>query len=364
MAVTAWIQARVQGSGMRPIDLRSDLLSRPTGSMVAAMQQAAADAPGFGLREDPWVRRLERVAADILGKEDALFCPTCTLCNQIAINIFCAPGDTVVCEATSHIVTSEGGALAAISGAMPCCVPGDRGLLHEQTVTAALQTNAQDGGSRTALVLLENTHTRSGGRTLRVPAMAAIRTATNAAGVPVHLDGARLFNAATYLGTDAATLASHVDSVAISLNKGLAAPIGAVLAGDSAFVEQAVAVRQRLGGGWRPAAIPAAAGIVALTEMVDRLGEDHIRARQLGERVRALDGLELINDPVETNLLLVGFGGVTSPCAAAVRFLEERGVLGLAYGEVLRFALHNAITDQDVEQTAEALGEFVSRAAA
>jgi threonine aldolase len=345
------------------VDLRSDLLSRPTEAMIEAMRKAAADPPGFGLREDPWVRRLEGVAADILGKEDALFCPTCTLCNQIAINVSCAAGDSLICEAECHIVTSEGGGPAAISGVMVHAVKAEAGLLFSQAVSAALQSGGGNGRSRTALVVLENTHTRSGGRTFSEESMAEIRAMTEAVGVPVHLDGARLFNAAAHLGAEAAALTRHVDSVAISLNKGLGAPVGAVLAGERAFIEKAIAVRQRLGGGWRPAGVPAAAGVVALTEMVGRLAEDHGRAQRLGEHVRGLAGLTLISDPVETNLVLVGFSEPLGDSEAALRFLEARGIRALAYGEMLRFAVYKDVSDDDIGRIAEALGAFAETGA-
>lgn len=332
--------------------------------MVLAMKQAAESVPEFDWREDRWVRNLESQAAELLGKEDSLFCPSCTLCNQIAINIFCRPGESLVCETQSHIVTSERGAPAAISGVTSMFTHGKNGLVSANGIVDTLNHASMSCDAPVSLLVIENTHTRSGGRVLSRELFAEIRKIADSAGIAIHLDGARLFNAAVHLRTDVANLAKHADSVALSLNKGLAAPLGAILAGTSEFIEQAVVIRQRLGGGWRPAAIPAAAGSIALTEMVERIAEDHERAAKLAAAVKGIRGLEIKNDPVETNLVLVQFPGCTEPPNTALRYLSEKGIHALAFGSTVRFALHNGVEDDGVDFAVEALSEFATRFAA
>ena len=232
------------------IDLRTDFISRPTRAMVEAMVRAANAAPGFGLRDDPTVAALERRAAEILGKEDALFCPTCTAANQIAINVQTAPGDRVAADATSHIITSEGGAPGALSGVMMQGIPGHRGEMPMDVLAATLDAGDPTQG-RTRLVVIENTHVRSGGTVLSLDYMTRVRKEAAARNIRVHVDGSRLFNAAAALGVNAKALTALADTVAVSLNKGLAAPLGAILAGSRDVIERAVTVRHRWGGSWR-----------------------------------------------------------------------------------------------------------------
>ena len=232
------------------IDLRSDFAARPTKAMIEAMVRAAEMPSGFGLREDPTVVRLEALAAEILGKEDALFVPTCMMANQIAIHVCCRPGDVFLTEAEAHVVTSESAAASVLSGAMPRCVAAVNGAFDLDDLVAALKPGDTQRPAA-ALVLQENTHVRSGGRDVAFEHMQAIAEMARAQGVPVHLDGARIFNAATALGRPASDLAQLAETVSFNLNKGLCAPLGAILAGTSDFVNDAVRVRQMFGGGWR-----------------------------------------------------------------------------------------------------------------
>ena len=329
--------------------------------MIDAMAAAAAEKPGFGLREDPFVRRLESLAADILGKEDALFCPTCTMGNQIAVNIQCRPGESLVADAAAHVLTAEGGAVAALSGVMVKTIPAHRGDPDSEALDTALAAESGDGRPRTGLLLLENTHMRAGGAVVPEKRMNDIGRMAAARGVPVHVDGARLFDAAVHLGIPASDLVRHVDTVVVNLNKGLCAPFGAVLAGDAGFIEAAVRIRQRLGGGWRPVGIPAAAGIVALETMIHRLAEDHERARRLADALGEIDGVSVENQPVQTNLVLVKVNIPGLECDTVIERMKEKGVLIMApIPGFLRFVLYKDITDGDVERTVSALRSIVA----
>ena len=327
------------------IDLRSDFTARPTKAMVEAMVRAAEMPSGFGLREDPTVVRLEALAAEILGKEDALFVPTCMMAKQIAIHVCCRPGDVFLTEAEAHVVTSESAAASVLSGAMPRCVAAVNGAFDLDDLAAALKPGA-------ALVLQENTHVRSGGRVVAFEHMQAIAEMARAQGVPVHLDGARIFNAATALGRPASDLAQLAETVSFNLNKGLCAPLGAILAGTSDFVNDALRVRQMFGGGWRPAGIPAAAGIVALQSMVGRLADDHRRAKRLAEKLATVDGI--IVDPASTmsNIVLVRPTAMDPETLSAA--LEKLGVLVLPFGPSVRLVTHREIDDNAVEETLHA----------
>jgi threonine aldolase len=342
------------------IDLRTDFISRPTAAMVEAMVAASAEPPGLGLREDPVVSRLEALAADVLGKEDALFCPTCTLCNQIAVNAFCRPGDVLVAPAGAHVLTSEGGAAAALSGALVHAVEAERGEMSPAAVEAAITPQPGGGRSRVGLVLIENTHLRSGGRVVSERNMREISAVASGQGVPVHLDGSRLFNAAAYLDVEPARLARHADTVAVSLNKGLSAPLGAILAGSARSITEAVEIRQRFGGGWRPAGIPAAAGIVALERMTGCMAGDHENARLLARGLAEIEGVSVLNQPVETNILFVAVRVAGIDREGFLEHLAGKGVLLLPFdGDTMRAVLHKDITAADVEHVVRMVAEVV-----
>ena len=331
-------------------DLRSDFISRPTEAMVEAMVAASAETPGIGLRDDPVVARLEALAADLLGKEDALFCPTCTLCNQIAVNAFCRPGEVLLTPSKAHVLTSEGGAVAALSGAQAETVETERGAMLPVAVEAALAPEPGGRRPRVGLVLVENSHLRAGGCAVPAENMGAIAELAADHGVPVHLDGSRLFNAAAFLGVEVGELTRHVDTVALSLNKGLSAPLGAVLAGRADRIAEAVDIRQRFGGGWRPAGIPAAAGIVALEQMTGCMAADNENARSLARGLAGIDGVSVVNAPVETNVLFVA---VRRPGFDREGFLERlagKGVLLMSYDSgTMRAVLHKDIAAAHID---------------
>jgi threonine aldolase len=335
------------------IDLRSDFVSRPTPEMIRAMNEAATLPCSFGLRESPVQRRLEELAAGILGKEDALFFPTCTMCNQTAINIFCSPGEKFVAEAESHCILSEAGAPSAISGVMAIPVPGKAGFVSGHDIQRVLESG-DELRSRTSLLVVENTHNRSGGAVLSVAQMKEIFELASQRGVPVHLDGARVFNAAVRLAVAPSDLAAFADSVAVSLNKGLSAPMGAVLAGTASFISEALTVRQRLGGGWRPTDILAAAGIVALETMIPRLAEDHEHARMLAVGLAGCRHLRVDPSRVQTNLVLARLDHPRLSVEEVMDRLKAEGILVIQFGpRSVRLALHREIGKSEVQYVIE-----------
>ena len=335
------------------IDLRSDFLSRPTPKMIEAMMKAAQSTCSFGLREDPYQKRLEELAANILGKEDALFFPTCTMCNQTAIHIFCSPGEKFIAEATSHVIFSEAGAPASLSGVMPIPIRGDMGCMDLKTMEEAIDPGDVQR-SRSSLIILENTHVWAGGTVLSPLQMKQFREVAHRYQIPIHLDGARVFNAAVYFNMPTAELTRDADSVSVSLNKGLSAPMGAVLAGSQSFIQEALRVRQMFGGGWRPTNILSAAGIVALETMINRLAEDHINARRLAEGLNGCPGVSVDLRRVQTNLVVVKIDHAKLTLRGFIEALTKQGVLVIPFGSnALRMAIHWEVTEKEVNNVIE-----------
>lgn len=344
---------------MRAVDLRSDLLSRPTAAAIDAMARAAAMPGEFGLRDDPAQRDLEACAAGLLGKEDALLFPTCTMANGAALILQSRPGDVLLAQEDAHIATSEAGAPAALAGLLLRTVQG--GIDPPAARWAEFAVGGDALRPAPALVVIENTHTRSGGRPLSADYTGRVAAVAREAGLRAHLDGARLVNAAVALGTSPAELAAGFDTVSLSLNKGVGAPLGAILAGEAELIVRALPVRQRLGGGIRPTAPFAAAARVMLDRWED-VADDHRRARQLAQALAELDGVDV--PPPPTNILLVHFtergGGRESParlCAALVR----AGLLALPFGPgTVRLVTYRGVSDEDVAAAVAAVAD-VSR---
>ncbi|WP_346774015.1 low specificity L-threonine aldolase [Brevibacillus sp. SYP-B805] len=331
----------------RPIiDLRSDTVTKPTEAMLKAMVEAEVGDDVYG--EDPTVNRLESMAAEILGKEAALFVTSGTQGNQVAVLTHCRSGDEVILEADSHIFYYESGAVAALAGVQTRTLPGSRGALDPEQVKRAIR-GKNIHYPRTALVCMENTHNRAGGAVITPEQMRGVYQAAKERGVAVHLDGARLFHAAVALGRKAEEFARYTDSVQICLSKGLCAPMGSILAGSRAFIEEARWWRKKLGGGMRQAGYMAAPGIVALTEMVDRLAEDHRRAKELAA---GLSKLPLTVYPVETNIVLVD---TRATGYTAVEFLDKLAAYGVRATDfdeyLVRFTTHYHIGDSDIAET-------------
>ncbi|HZR97911.1 MAG TPA: GntG family PLP-dependent aldolase [Chloroflexota bacterium] len=344
------------------IDLRSDTVTRPTEAMYAAIASAPVGDDVMG--EDPTVRRLEEVAAARLGKEAGLLLPSGTMANLATLMAHTRRGDEVILEAESHIFYYEAAGMAVAGSLMPRTLRGHHGALDPDEVAAAIRTDDVHF-PRTGLVCLENTHNRAGGTVLSLEQTRAVCAVAHAAGVPVHVDGARIFNAALALGVDAAALVADADSAMFSLSKGLSAPVGSVLVGSAAFIAAARRARKLLGGGMRQAGILAAAGLVALEQMVDRLAEDHAHARLLAERLAAVPGVAVDLATVQTNI--VNFR--TQPCGleapAFVARLRERGVLaGARDARTIRLVTHRHIGAADVEAAAAAVRAVAATALA
>ena len=307
---------------MEVINLRSDTGTLPTAQMLRAIAEAPLGDDTYG--EDPTCARLQAMAAERMGKEAALLVPSGHMGNLVALMVHAGPGDAVVLDAESHICWYETGSMASLAGVMPHPLPSTGGRLDPDAVAAAVRPDDVHY-ARTRLLCLENSHNRSGGRAIPLDLHQRLCTVAHDAGLAVHLDGARIFNAAIATGHDVTAFADTVDSLMFCLSKGLSCPLGSLLVGTRDFIEEATHVRRRLGGGLRQAGVIAAPGIVALTTMVDRLAEDHAHARQLAEGLAAA-GLAVDVDTVDTNMVLVGTNGLATD--VAMERLASHGVLG------------------------------------
>ena len=334
------------------IDLASDTKTRPTAAMRAAM--AAGDVGDERAHEDPSVNRLLARCAELLGKQAAVFLPSGTMANEIALAVHCRPGDQVLCDATSHIIGFEGGGPAALAGVMVQPVEGVRGIFDEVRLRAALRP-LQPYAPRQRLVIVEQTSNLGGGAVWPLATLDAVAAAAHAAGLAAHMDGARLLNACVATGIAAADYARGYDSVWIDFSKGLGAPGGAVLAGSHAFCEEAFRLKLRWGGAMRQSGIIAAACSHALDHHVERLAEDHTHARRLAAGLARLPGIALDPAAVETNLV---YFDVPGDAQAFVARLLERGVRMTAMGPArVRAVTHLDVDAAMIERTIAAAGE-------
>lgn len=342
---------------MRAIDLRSDTVTKPTPEMRRAMYEAEVGDDVYG--EDPTVNRLEERAAELLGKEAALLVPTGTQGNQVAVLTHTRRGQEVIVEAESHVYLYEVGGIAALANCQVRPIPGVRGAMDPAAVEAAIRAENVHF-PRTGLICLENTHNRSGGCVLPPENVAAIAAVAHRHGIPVHLDGARIFNAAVALGRPAAELVAPVDSVMFCLSKGLAAPVGSLLVGSRAFIAEARRYRKLLGGGMRQAGVLAAAGLVALEMMIDRLAEDHANARRLAEGLAEVPGLKVDLETVQTNMVMVDIVDERWTARALVEALRREGVLCNDTGpRRIRLVTHKDVTAADIELALDAIARTV-----
>ncbi|WP_370875827.1 GntG family PLP-dependent aldolase [Caldalkalibacillus uzonensis] len=306
-------------------------------------------------REDPTVNRLEELAAEILGKEAALFVTSGTQGNQIAVLTYTRPGDEVILEAESHIFYYEAGAVSALAGVQTRTLSGPKGQMPIEAIREAIRGN-DIHLPRTAMIGLENTHNRAGGAVLPLHYMKQVYQLAQAHQIPVHLDGARLWNAAVALGVDVKAITQYTDTVQVCLSKGLSAPVGSILAGPKPWIEEARKWRKRLGGGMRQAGVIAAPGIIALTDMMNRLADDHRRAKALATGLAQIKGLNVDPDSVETNIVMVDVSPWGVSAQHVLALLKERHhIFGNAFGPFLiRLMTHRHISDQDIEKTVDA----------
>ncbi len=333
------------------IDFRSDTVTRPTPAMLDAMMNARVGDDVFG--EDPSINALEAVAAGIFAKEAALFCPSGTMTNQIAIKVHTQPGDEVICGDLSHVYIYEGGGIAFNSGSQTKALPGDLGRITAEQVSGAI--NPEDVHKpHTSLVCLENTANRGGGSCYSLDEIRKIRQVCAEHHLKLHLDGARLFNALVATGQYAKDYGETFDSISVCLSKSLGCPVGSLLIGSGEFIKKARRVRKVFGGGMRQAGFLAAAGIYALQHHVDRLADDHAHAKKIALTLRQKEFTgEML--PVETNILIFEVGGKYSPQSFAQK-LKEQGIIVMAISPTqVRMVLHLDITPEMVEQTCTAI---------
>jgi threonine aldolase len=345
---------RKQGELMsKVIDLRSDTVTRPTVEMRAAMAVAEVGDDVYG--EDPTVNLLEMRAAEVLGREAAIFVPTGTMGNQIALRLHTQHGQEVICEARSHVLDWEMAMMAAFAGCMPRTVVGDRGVMTweqiREKVAPPIYYRAQTG-----LIWLENSHNMAGGTVTPLAVLREIWAGAKEIGLPTHLDGARVFNAAVALGVSVAELTEGFDTVMFCLSKGLGAPVGSMLVGSAKNIERARVFRKALGGGMRQAGVLAAAGLIALEAMPARLHEDHANARLIAEAVAKCAGASVDLESVQTNIVIFSVGDA----AKVVAGLKAKGVLASAIGaSQVRVVTHFDVSREDCEVCAGVLKEML-----
>jgi threonine aldolase len=339
-----------------PIDLRSDTVTLPTDAMRDTMRDAPVGDDVFG--EDPTLNRLQDLAAEMTGKEAALFVSSGTQGNLVALMSHCQRGDEVIMEAQSHTYWSEQGGMASIAGLLPRLVNSERGAPTPEAIEAAIRSDDQHN-PRSALICLENTHNRHGGTVTTPEQMAAIKHVAEVHGLPVHLDGARVFNAAVALGVDVREITRHVDSLTFCLSKGLSCPVGSIVCGSSDFIGRAHRARKVLGSGMRQAGILAAAGIVALESMIDRLAEDHANARRLALGLHELPGVTIDLDRVETNMVYVDFDESSVSGEVLEASLRERGILTRPNYDRVRLVLHHGIDSDDVDFVIQSIAKVL-----
>ena len=339
-------------------NLYSDTQSQPTPGMRQAM--AEAEVGDEQHRLDPSVNRLCDEVAKRLGKEDAVFLPSGTMCNQIALAVHCTAGDEIIADRSAHIINYEAGGPASMAGSLVYVLDGENGIFEPADVEGAIR-----GGTfhepRSRLVVVEQTSNRGGGAVWPLERLQAVSKVARGGGLSVHMDGARLMNAVVAAGVPAAEFAATVDSVWLDLSKGLGCPVGAVLAGSREFIHEAWRWKHRIGGAMRQAGVIAAAGSWALEHHVDRLAEDHDNARFLAERISALDGIVLVNDRIETNLVFFDVSGTGLSARDISARLREEGIwIGAINEQRMRAVTHLDVAREDVIEASDALAAILA----
>ena len=335
---------------MRVIDLRSDTVTQPTDEMRRAMAEAEVGDDVYG--EDPSINRLQERAAEILGKEAGLFTASGTMSNLIAALTYCHRGDEIIMGDQAHMFWNESAGAAALAGAQTRLVPNDsQGRIDPKDVEAAIRPSTNIHFPPTTLVCLENTHNRCSGMVLTPEDTSKVAEVAHAAGASVHLDGARIFNAAVALEVPAEELVKDVDDVSFCLSKGLSCPVGSVLCGSREFIEQARKWRKMVGGGMRQAGVLAAAGLVAMDTMIDRLADDHANARRLASGLANIDGLSVDPDSIQTNIVIFEVNPTVATVQEFIGGLDREGVkVGSPGPRLIRMVTHRQIGNDDVDE--------------
>jgi len=342
------------------IDLGSDTVTRPTERMLERMRHA--ELGDDGREGDPTVRRLETLAAERLGKEAGMFVPSGTMANLVSLLAHTDRGGEVLSDPGTHIYRSEMGGIAGLASLFHRTIPSRRGQMDLEALREAIKPALTPRSLGTALIVMETTHNDAGGAVLPLAYMAAVRGMAQDVGVPVHIDGARVFNAAVALGVPASAIAAHGESIGFCISKGLSAPVGSVLCGSAAFITRARAFRRMVGGNLRQAGVIAAAGIVALEEMVERLAEDHARAKRLAEGLAAVHPSLVDPAVVETNIVRLDVAKSGRRSDLWVDALKGKGVLAGVWSPwQIRMVTHRHITDTDIDRVIAAVKELWGR---
>jgi threonine aldolase len=347
---------------MKVIDLRSDTMTQPTPAMRRAMADAEVGDDVYG--EDPTINRLQQEAAAMFGREAALFVPSGTMANQISIKIYTEPGQEVICEQRAHVYTSELGMMSAFAGCMVRPIWAEDGILTWDLLSPKIRKSAMRYGG-TGLITLENTANFAGGTVYSAALVEEICRKAHQIGLPVFLDGARIFNAAVALNVATEQLTKSVDSFMFSLSKGLGAPVGSVLLGTSHFIAEARHLRKMFGGAMRQAGILAAAGLVALQEGPSRLHVDHENAKFLAAGLAEMPGLEIAADKVATNIVVANITRQSLSAADLTSQLKARGVLANAIGlHTIRLVTHRDVTRAECEKALQLIREVLNASVA
>jgi threonine aldolase len=342
------------------IDLRSDTVTKPSQAMRQAMAEAEVGDDVFG--EDPSINRLQDMTAQLLGKEAALFVPSGTMANQLAIKTHTQPGDEIIMERTSHPFNNESGGIAALSGVQVNLLDGQRGVLSAQQVIPAIQRGEDIHHAPSRLICLENTHNRGGGAVYPMEAIRELSAVARDHQLSMHLDGARLMNACMASGYQASDYTQYFDSCTLCLSKGLGAPVGSVLAGSAAFISRALRFRKMFGGGMRQAGIVAAGAIFALEHHIERLRDDHQHAKLLAERICDAPGLRLNPQQIETNIIYFELDATARFDAQQLtQAMRQRGVLAYApTPSTMRLVTHLDVSREQTEQAATVICELLA----
>ena len=339
------------------IDLRSDTVTKPSPAMRRAMAEAEVGDDVYG--EDPTVNLLQQRVADMLGKEAALFVPSGTMANQAALMAHTRPGDEIIIERGSHLPNHEAGGLAALGGVQTYLLDGERGIIEAGQVEGAVRFSDVHYPP-TRLVWIENTHNRGGGSVFPLEKIREIKSVALNYDLPLHMDGARLFNACAASDIPAGEYARHVDSLSFCFSKGLGAPVGSIVAGTREFITRVHRYRKMLGGAMRQAGILAAAAIYALDNNIERLAEDHENARRLARALANLDGIKILNEPVETNLVFFDVSQAGKNALEIMNECRDRGLLVMPESfTAMRAVTHMDVSAEHIDKAIEVFGEII-----
>ena len=338
-------------------DFRSDTVTKPTERMRKAMAEAEVGDDVLG--DDPTVKRLESLAAEMMGKEAGLYVPSGTMANSISVKVWTQELDEVIIEERSHIYNMESTHMTFIARVTPRPLPSNRGAMDPEEVERNIRKPTVYI-PRTSLICVENTHNNWSGAVVPMKNLRAVRSIADKHGLKIHFDGARVFNASHASGIPVKDYAKIGDSLMFCLSKGLSAPVGSVLTGPKNFIDHARRVRKALGGGMRQVGVLAAPGIIALTEMVDRLKEDHQRAKKLASAIAEMPGVKLNPDHIQTNIIIFDFDHPRLSIPEFLSELKKKGVLALATRGGIRFVIHKDIGDEDIEKAISVIKDLLS----